>query len=103
MEDIRLMQIFYRADQVVDDGLDVLNLQVDIRLYDLLKIRFSVFYHYVQRVKMLRVNWVQDLNELDHERMAQLVHEGDLSQDALSVGLILEDVFHALYRHFAFS
>lgn len=58
MEHIRLVQILAGAKQVVDDGLYVFHLQVDVRLDDLLEVAFSMLHDDIERVKVLGVGRV---------------------------------------------
>ena len=98
MEDIRLVQVLDRTEQVVNYVLCVLHLQVNVRFDDLFQITFRMFHDHIERVKSGWILWVEQLDQLDDERMLEFAHEGHLSQDSLAVRLILEDVLHALNR-----
>lgn len=90
------MEIFDRAEQVVNDVLRVLHLQVYVALDNLLKVTLCILHHDVKRVKRLRIRWVKQLYQLDDEGVLQLAHEGHLAQDPLAVCLVFKDVLHAL-------
>ena len=103
MEHIRLVQILAGAKQVVDDGLYVFHLQVDVRLDDLLEVAFSMLHDDIERVKVVGVGRVQDFDKFDDEGMSNFVHKRNLSQNALAISFILEDVFHTLDGDFSTS
>ena len=98
MQDVRLVQVLYRTQQVVNYVLCVLHLQVNIRFDDLFQITFRVFHDHIERVKSGWILGVEQLDQLDDERMLEFAHEGHLSQYSLAVRLILEDILHALDR-----
>ena len=93
------MQVFNRAEQVVNDSLDMEHLQVDVGLDDLLQIALCVLHHHVEGVEVRGVLWVEEFDEVDHEGVSELAHQGDLSQDAFAVCLVLEYVLHTLDCH----
>ena len=51
MQDVRLVQVLDRTQQVVNYVLCVLHLQVNVRFDDLFQITFRVFHDHIERVK----------------------------------------------------
>lgn len=66
---------------------------------ELFEVALHVLHHDVQLSEVLGVCRFDDLYDLDDTRVVHLSHESDLSENALAVNVILEDVLHALYRH----
>jgi len=71
MDDIALMQILDGAQQIINDGLYMQNLQVDATFQNLFEITLSELHHHVNSREVFWVLWQTDLNQLNDTRMSQ--------------------------------
>lgn len=73
------MKILKSSDEVKHYFLNVINFQVQRRLYHLLEITLHVLHHYVELLEVVQIFRFKDFNDLNDRVMAKFSHERDLS------------------------
>lgn len=96
MNDVALMEVLDSTKQVVNYRGDMQKLQVDTAFNYFLEIALGELHDHVEGFETVGFFWGQQLDEFDDHGVAQLAEEGDLTENALAVDLVLEDVLHAL-------
>jgi hypothetical protein len=94
MDHVSGVKIFYRAKEVVNDGLDVLDLQMNRTFDNLLQVALSELEYHIEGVEVLMILRFDHVEDIDHVGVLELSEEIDLAQDTLAVNLIFENTIH---------
>lgn len=100
MDHLAVMQELNCTEQVVHNRFDVQQLQVQRAFDDFLKVALSVVQHQVDAFERGGAPWVDDLPQPHKLGVFQKPHQRDLTQNALAVCHVIEDVVHAFDRYF---
>jgi len=73
------MKILKSSDEVKHYFLNVVNFQVQRRLYHLLEITLHVLHYYVELLEVVQIFRFKDFNDLYDRVMAKFSHERDFS------------------------
>ena len=73
------MKILKSSDEVKHYFLNVVNFQVQRRLYHLLEITLHVLHYYVELLEVVQIFRFKDFNDLYDRVMAKVSHERDFS------------------------
>jgi len=96
MEDVSRVNILETNEDVVDQGLDMDEFQVDGGLEELLEIRLSIFQDNVEGVKGFIVRGLKDFNDVDKIGVNEVSKKDDFSEDSLAINDIFKDFVETL-------
>lgn len=103
VKDLGVADVLYSMQQIPNDRLDVQDLKRQAALNQLFEIRLTILKHDIDLRKVHKVGRNDDVQELNNAWMLQLTEEHYLTQDALGVDLVFEEVAHPLDRDFLAS
>jgi len=96
MEDVSSVNILETDEDVVDQGLDMDEFQVDGRLEELLEIGLSIFQDYVEGVKGFIVRGLKDFDDVHKIGVNEVSKKHDFSKNSLAINDIFEDFVETL-------